>query len=235
MRRRKTKTSVSIIFGVLALTSCGKAARLAAIQDNMNVVWEDEDGLFSIAVHGSGCAEGIATISMSGESVRSLVLFDAVYGYLDFNAADNSTPLSYDYQMNNGAMVLRKRRNETGDSRYDKREITLRSRSVGEEEVDAVYFTYGTWANEETKFRISIPCTGYYRDVLSLTKKCTMKDEEMDFNFLGNKQFSITAGESTYAYGSYSTYLSGDFELHVEGGEGKEALGSDVYLTNSYK
>lgn len=219
------------IFVTLGLASCfGKTSRFDALQEN--VIWEDSEGLFSIVVQGRHSSLGVTTISVSGEKTKTLVYFDAVYGFLNFTNADGEKVLLSKYQAENGSIALKdlKNGNRTGNNLYDRNDVVLRARPLKDEEADAKFFTFGIWENIEKSFSISVLETGYYHDVLASSKKCSIKGEEMDFNFLGEKCFSITFGDSMYAYGSYMSYLNGDFELAIEEGIGKEYLGRSLYL-----
>lgn len=198
-----------------------------------NVAWEDEDGLFSIVMLGECSYLSLTYLHTNYGELKVMASFSSHEVSAGFIDSGHHDILGYGFGVAGDSIVLTNPANWTGEKRYDKQKVTLNKRSLREDEIDAKSFVRGAWANEPSSFSIGWRVTD--PEAFSDTKKCAVKGEEMDFNFLGNKQFSITAGESTYAYGSYSTYLSGDFELHVEGGEGKETLGSDVYLTNSFK
>lgn len=213
---------LSLVLGaiVLPLCSCDSIAFSGSL--SANTKWESSDGKFKIFVQGNKTYMNFGQIEING--VVETVLYYNPANYFSASLEiiregnDNEHERSLVFTLSriktdgfytflkdtfNGAVTY----NKTGDSYWDNWEGTFNVSPLSASELDAKYYYCTTFENDD--FDIMFGLKNYPQDAFKYTLNGHYGDDQIEFVFGNNKDFTITDSSNNTASGTYTSRYDG--------------------------
>ncbi|MFA7032427.1 MAG: hypothetical protein WC201_02570, partial [Bacilli bacterium] len=214
------KHILSIILGVVVLPLCSCDSLFFSGSLSANTKWESSDGKFTIFVQGistymnfgeieiNGVVETVLYYNPSNSHIASLKIIrdgDNDEHSMTFTLNRIKTDGFYTFLKDtfNGAVTY----NTTGDSYWDDWEGTFSVTSLAESELDAKYYYCTTFENDDLDIMFGLE--NYPQDAFEYKLNGHYGDDQIEFSFGDNKEFTITDGGNNTASGTYISRYDG--------------------------
>lgn len=182
--------------------------------------WSSGDGILSFETQGCQYDLGMGTLSVNGEDIEVAVLMDVVtqhldvyrqedirgdYSYVTFLRFHILTYKSGFLKVEQDRIKLTTDTNDTGDPFFDAAEFDLLRTDLDPDRIDAGQYAGTSWDNGEYGMTLSSNLESDFTRVISGRIQTERVDLEIQFRFLENHRFEVTAADEVVLAGSYAT------------------------------
>lgn len=201
-----------------------------------NVLWRDEEGIFSFTIEGQNKYAGYGSMLIEGNIIDGGIVFDPKSNQIFFEEVFidkygnryDSAIATFKYSDNNSnSNTLSGRINTSKDSlsSLNGKALTLKKTKIREDELDAKYFRNTIWKDDTKKLRIN---NEFAKGITA-----TFNSMTTEFSFLDGRRFTMTIPSVQKVKGTYLSYKDGTMELIVEEGMSGLGLGNRIKM-NAY-